>query len=66
MLAWLRREPLTRRKALAMGILNPPARILELRRMGHNIITERITVPTRYGNGKTKIARWVLLKERSK
>ena len=60
LLAWLRREPITRRQALMLGILNPTQRITELRRAGHKIVTERVTVPSRYGNGKAKVGRWVL------
>lgn len=61
LLARLRREPMTRRDALTMGILNPTARISELRQDGHRIITNAVRVPSHYGNGWAKIAVWVLL-----
>ena len=43
----------------ALGILEAPARISELRAKGHQIKTDFITVINRYGE-KVKIAEWTL------
>lgn len=34
------------------------SRIHDLRKDGYNITDEYITVPTRYGNGKTRVKRY--------
>ena len=43
----------------ALGVLEAPARVSELRRDGHSIITTMITVTNRFGE-KVKIARWAI------
>lgn len=43
-----------------LGIINVGARIEELRKEGHNITTEWVTVKTRWGKGTTKVAQYTL------
>lgn len=45
------------------GIQNPGGRILELREDGHKIVTTFVPVPTRWGDGKTEIAEYRLVRE---
>ena len=42
-----------------LGILEAPARISELRAIGHNINTKMVTVVNRFGE-KVKIAEWTM------
>ena len=54
------RGPITSKEAMEhYGIMRAAARIEELRRDGHNISTEMITVPTRWGTS-TQVARYTL------
>lgn len=60
LLHMLRKGPVTTLMARAAGIMSPAPRILELRRQGHNIVTDR----TQCGiNAVAGIAKYRLLPE---
>lgn len=55
--------PITSKQAMDdYGIMRAAARIEELRRDGHSISTELITVPTRWGTS-TQVARYTLCEQ---
>lgn len=45
-----------------LNVMSPATRILELRRKGHNIFTDRITIKDRNGFNHSRVARYVLIK----
>lgn len=62
LLAALRRQPLTPLEIQAsLGILRAGARVWDLRKAGHTISTEMVTVPTR--RGTARVARYAVLPE---
>lgn len=51
---------ITQHEASTIGITRLPSRIFDLKSSGYPIIFEWITVPTRYGNKKTRVKRYML------
>lgn len=51
---------ITQHEASAIGITRLPSRIFDLKTSGYPITFEWITVPTRYGNRKTRVKRYML------
>ncbi|MBS1169537.1 MAG: Helix-turn-helix domain [Burkholderiaceae bacterium] len=60
----LREAPLTQGEAWEIGVARLGGRIFDLRDQGHIINTEMVTVKNRRG-GKSRIARYWLIRERS-
>ena len=51
---------ITQHEASTIGITRLPSRIFDLKSSGYPITFEWITVPTRYGNKKTRVKRYML------
>lgn len=51
---------ITQFDASAIGITRLPSRIFDLKSSGYSITFEWVTVPTRYGNKKTRVKRYML------
>jgi hypothetical protein len=51
---------ITQHEADGIGITRLPSRIFDLKKLGFTINYEWVTVPTRYGNGKTRVKRYML------
>ncbi len=62
----LRRRPQTTHDLRCLGIYQAPARIIELRRRGYQIVTERVTLYDRDGYAHRGAARYHLEAEPTK
>lgn len=45
-----------------LNVMHPGGRVMELRRMGHGIITQRITIHDRDGRRHINVARYILIR----